>query len=1018
MPTNMNILYKSSFLVLWGLLTFSTSWAQSIDQWIEAADASFEREDYYSASQYYDAALKYDTSRVELWYRLGESYLNFTAYQRALTAFEHVEQSEQRDSFPALPLLEAEAFQRIGNYTAAIDRYELFLANEIGSEEERQGAERQMINSEWAADLISRPKDIDFFHIPGEVNSADSDFAPFFQNGELFFSTLRFKIKKDEVQPARKIAKVLKREGLEEEANYEELSLPIDQDERMVAHSAFNKAGDAVFYTICDYKGTSVDFRCEIYCSAVDADREWGRPQRLPINDRKATNTQPNVATLPDGKEYLYFVSDREGGKGGLDIYYSEILGDAECGPVKPLNDVNTAGDDITPFYYEPTQVFYFSTNGMLTLGGYDVYRTPWNGIGFSRPSHMGIPVNSSYDDLYYSRFPDQEEAYYASNRPDSSAIFWDDNQDVCCYDIYRVGISDEIRLLATTWHAIDLTELDGTTVTLYELLPNGERREVKRITNPTANDFKFTVVPGKKYQLEATKPGFTLDRQEVDLTDPELADATEIERKLYLSPDIELDVFTFNKEDNADLEGATVYLYELTPDDELILVDSVVNPLANDFHFKLRRGKRYTVVGRKDGFLPDMTVVDTNDPEFEEVAKIRRDLFLKNGLILEVYTFKLRDEKPLTGATVYLFEYTDEDGEKLVDSLSNPYGHLFGFEVEKGKRYVIRGERFAYGPDEASLDLSGPEVPLTGTYRRDLYLGQLLEIYTFDAVSELPLPGAEIKLIDEVTGEVVADKINPESNDFRFSIALDKPYKIEVTRKGYAPVTEVLTFTQQDLDEGGGKIVFDVFMEPYTSPSSMLPLLLYFDNDQPNPRSRRTTTDVEYISTNVEYYGKQQQFIQSITEGMELEEAFKTRRRYADFFRLEVRGGRYDLEEFAKRLLVYLEDGNTYEIELRGFASPRASSDYNNILSKRRISSVKNFFERYEDGALLEYIRIGALQYEEEPLGETQADPRVKDDLNDPKNSIYNVFASLERRVEVRSLTDDEDDSGENDDE
>ncbi|MEM1214099.1 MAG: hypothetical protein AAGJ82_00340, partial [Bacteroidota bacterium] len=444
-----------------------------------------------------------------------------------------------------------------------------------------------------------------------------------------------------------------------------------------------------------------------------------------------------------------------------------------------------------------------------------------------------------------------------------------------------------------------------------------------------------------------------------------------------------------------------------------------VVNPLANDYHFKLRRGKRYTVTARKDGYVPDMAVIDTNEPEFENVGKIRRDLFLKPGLVLEVYTFKLLDEKPLTDASVYLYEYTDQEGEKLVDSLTNPYGHLFGFEVEKGKRYVIRGERYGYGPAETSLDLSGPEVPVTGTYRKDLYLGQLLEIYTFDAISELPLPGAEIRLIDPETGAIVADKINPEDNDFRFSIALDKPYKMEVTRKGYAPVTELLTFSQKDLDEGGGKIVFDVFLEPYSSPSSMLPLLLYFDNDHPNPRSNKPTTDVEYISTNVEYYGKQQNFIQSFTEGMELEEAFKTRRRFSDFFKLEVRGGRYDLEEFAKRLLAYLDNGNTYTIELRGFASPRAGAVYNRILSQRRIASVKNFFASYQDGALQKYINLNALQYEEEPLGETQADPRVKDDLDDPKNSVYNVFASLERRVEVRAA-DEEDGTGteENEDE
>ena len=90
--------------------------------------------------------------------------------------------------------------------------------------------------------------------------------------------------------------------------------------------------------------------------------------------------------------------------------------------------------------------------------------------------------------------------------------------------------------------------------------------------------------------------------------------------------------------------------------------------------------------------------------------------------------------------------------------------------------------------------------------------------------------------------------------------------------------------------------------------------------------------------------------------------------------------------------------------MELKGFASPRAGTVYNEILSRRRIKAVLNFFEGYEDGRLWDYHKTNALTFTEEPLGETQADPRVTDKLDDPKNSIFNLFASLERRVEVRA--------------
>lgn len=991
------------------LLLPLTGTSQTLQEWTDAADAAYAKGDYYSAYRYYDVALKYDTSRMDLWYRLGESAQEFTAYRTATEAYQRVVASNFRDSFPLLPYRQAQVLQKRGFYSAAASLYKSFVDEDPDNVDPKylEDAERERINAEWAVDVVERKDDTDVRHLPGDVNSPHSDFGPYYKDNVLYFSTLRYNIRRDTVRPRRSLSRILTQAPANQEI--EKLPKEINQDGRLAAHTTFSADGQTAYYTLCDYVSGSPQFRCEIYCSSIMEDGRWGTPQRLPINDDKGTNTHPSVGTdAASGSSYLYFTSDRESGKGGLDIYRAELLTANTCGPVENLEDINTTGNDITPFFYTPTQVLYFSTDGRLSMGGYDIYRAGWNSSGWDRPSHMGTPVNSSYNDLYYARFPERERAYFASNRPDSLAIFWDDGKEACCNDIYSVGITDEIKLLALTYDAIEKLELPGTTVALYELGTAG-RRLIDSTYNPTANDFNFTVAPGKQYELVATKPGYSTDRDTVDLTDPAVLAEKNIERKLYLSPDLELDVFTFNQKDSTALAGATVYLYELAPDGELILEDSIVNPTANDHHFKLRRGKQYQVFAQKDGFKPADVVIDTNDPAYAETDKIRKDLYLEPGLFLEVYTYRLLDEKPLTGSTIYLYEYTDAEGEKLVDSLTNVTGHHFGFDVDKGKRYVIRAERDGYGPALTSLDLSGPDVPDSGTYRKDLYLGQLLEIFTYDAVTELPLPGAEIKLVDPRTGEVVAEKINPDGNDFRFSINLDNPYELQVSRKGYKPVTDIISFSQEDLTAGGGKIAFDVFLEPYEDPNTMLPLYLYFDNDQPDPRSNLPRTDKEYTELNVAYFEQKQNFVQSFTESMELEEAFRTRRRFNDFFNLEVRGGRYDLEEFAKRLLVYLEAGNTFKMELKGFASPRAGSVYNEILSKRRIDAVLNFFRGYENEKLWAFYESGALTYSEEPLGETQADPRVTDQLDDEKNSIFNLFASLERRVEVRASTEDE---------
>lgn len=410
---------------------------------------------------------------------------------------------------------------------------------------------------------------------------------------------------------------------------------------------------------------------------------------------------------------------------------------------------------------------------------------------------------------------------------------------------------------------------------------------------------------------------------------------------------------------------------------------------------------------------ITENTNVDTDTPSSETAITIEtgtenRDtssfIVVDTQLDLEVTTNNLMDNSPLNNTTVLLYEYTDSEGEKLVDSFSINTTNLVQFkDLKRGGRYVIKAYKNGFGPAVTSLDLSGPDIPVVNTYRRDLYLGQLLEFFTFDVKTELALPGAEVSLIDPINGDLIADKINPDANDFRFSAKLDNSYRLKVTRKGYESVEEIISFNKEDLEAGGGQITFDVFLEPIKSPSDMLPLLLYFDNDQPNPRTRRPTTNLEYVSTNVEYYKKKQKFIQTFTADMELEEAFRTRRRFDDFFNLEVRGGRYDLEEFTKRLVVHLNRGNNAHIELSGFSSPRADAKYNEILSLRRIDSVVNFFERYQDGILLPFVQSGQLIISRVGNGERTADPRVTDRLDDPKNSIYNLFGCLERRVEIR---------------
>ena len=131
-------------------------------------------------------------------------------------------------------------------------------------------------------------------------------------------------------------------------------------------------------------------------------------------------------------------------------------------------------------------------------------------------------------------------------------------------------------------------------------------------------------------------------------------------------------------------------------------------------------------------------------------------------------------------------------------------------------------------------------------------------------------------------------------------------------------------------------------------------------------------------------------------------DDKFQAENNLIHFFDNKVQKGYDHLFLFSNILLKRLNDGDQVEIFLKGFTSPRAKTDYNLYLSKRRISCVRNHFKTYADGIFQTYLKSGQLIISEKPFGETTASQGISDDLDDQRNSIYSVEASVERRVEI----------------
>ncbi|MCE3228757.1 MAG: hypothetical protein K0S32_3308 [Bacteroidetes bacterium] len=132
-----------------------------------------------------------------------------------------------------------------------------------------------------------------------------------------------------------------------------------------------------------------------------------------------------HCSLAPDGKT-LFFSSERPGGYGGRDIYRAALLPDSTWGNVVNMGDsINTIYDDDAPFIHPDGITLYFSSKGRTSMGGYDIFQCTMNPVDSSwkMTEHMGYPINSTDDDIYFVLSAYGTNGYYSSGKKGGSGL-------------------------------------------------------------------------------------------------------------------------------------------------------------------------------------------------------------------------------------------------------------------------------------------------------------------------------------------------------------------------------------------------------------------------------------------------------------------------------------------------------------------------------------------------------------------------------------------------------------------
>ena len=143
------------------------------------------------------------------------------------------------------------------------------------------------------------------------------------------------------------------------------------------------------------------------------------------IHPFEYNNTQYSVAhpsISSDGK-YLFFASDMPGGQGGSDLYYCELINDKWGSPVNLGNKINTSLSENYP-YMHPSGRFYFTSNRPGGLGGLDIYYSSLSYGKWDDPVQLPPDINSPADDFAFVAEEDLQTGYFASNRGKDDDIY------------------------------------------------------------------------------------------------------------------------------------------------------------------------------------------------------------------------------------------------------------------------------------------------------------------------------------------------------------------------------------------------------------------------------------------------------------------------------------------------------------------------------------------------------------------------------------------------------------------
>jgi len=494
-------------------------------KYYQTAESAYKQRELALTETSLKQAVKADPKFIEAWLLLGDVSTELKNTEEAKNAYQQAILIDP-DFFPPVYYFLGNLYFSDGEYEEAIAQYTYFLEFENTTETQKTLAGIGLKKATFAFSEKNNPKTSIPENLGGSINTEADEYINFVNEdlNEMIF-TRKSKIETDAAGNPLFKESIYSSEkaGLDWSRAKE---IPLEWQQGLdVGGMNISVDGRKMYFTGCNWPSSFGS--CDIFVSYKKGEF-WEVPFNLGTDvNSQWWDSQPAISS--DGRK-MYFASKRTGGKGGSDIWMTVRLVSGKWSrPINLGDSINTPGDEMAPVIHADGQTLYFSSNGHLGLGGYDLFISKLDKAGrWEKAENLGYPINTNDEEINIFLSIDGQTAWISSDRIGGQGGF-----DIYSFPTYTAMQPQPVFYVKGTVSDLKTGKKLSAKVEISNLLTGLVEDSVS--SDPVNGEFLLVLHPGRDYAFNISKKSYLFYSENFNLN--ETNGDNSVSKEFKLSP-------------------------------------------------------------------------------------------------------------------------------------------------------------------------------------------------------------------------------------------------------------------------------------------------------------------------------------------------------------------------------------------------------------------------------------------------------------------------------------------------